>query len=133
VDYRLLCLIALVAWGVWGFLCKLATRTASDHNIVFWIALASLVPMVAYALTAPTRSEMRPALLPIAAGVLAGVATAAFYLALRRGPASVVVPISGMYILIPAVLGIILLKEPLSASHVVGMVFAGLAVLLLSR
>ncbi len=133
MDYRLLCLIALLAWGGWGFLCKLATQTASDQNIVLWTSLASLLPMVAYALTAPTRSEMKPSALPIAAGILAGIATAAFYLALRRGPTSVVVPISGMYILIPAALGIVLLKEPLNPSHVVGMVFAGLAVVFLSR
>ena len=133
MDYRLHCLIALVSWGVWGFSCKLATRTTSDQNIVLWTSLAGLVPMVTHALTAPTRGEMKPALLPIAAGVLAGVATTAFYLALRRGPASVVVPISGMYILIPAVLGIILLREPRSVSRVIGVVFAGLAVFLLSR
>jgi len=132
MDYRLLCIIAFVAWGLWSFLSKVATRTASDHNVAFWTTFSGFLPIVAYALTARTRSEMRPSVLPVVAGVLAGIATVAFYLALRRGPASVVVPLSGMYILVPALLGFVLLKEPLTVTHVLGLGFAGLAVLFLS-
>lgn len=132
MDYRLLCIVALVAWGLWSFLSKIATKTSSDHNVAFWTTLAGFLPIVAYSLTARTRSEMRPSVLPVVAGVLAGIATVAFYLALRRGPASVVVPLSGMYILLPAVLGFIILKEPLTVTHVLGLGFAGLAVLFLS-
>jgi len=40
--------------------------------------------------------------------------------------------LSGMYILVPAVLGFIFLKEPLTVTHVLGLSFAGLAVLFLS-
>ncbi len=132
MDYRLLCLVALVAWGLWSFLSKIATKTSSDHNVAFWTTFAGFLPIVAYSLTARTRSEMRPSVLPIIAGVLAGVATVAYYLALRRGPASVVVPLSGMYILLPAVLGVVFLKEPLTVTHVLGLGCAGLAVLFLS-
>jgi len=132
MDYRLLRLVALVAWSLWSFLSKIATKTSSDHNVVFWTTLAGFLPIVAHSLTAPTRSEMKPSLLPVVAGVLAGIATVAYYLALRRGPASVVVPLSGMYILVPAVLGLILLKEPLTVTHVLGLGCAGLAVLFLS-
>ncbi|MBM3315421.1 multidrug transporter, partial [candidate division WOR-3 bacterium] len=51
----------------------------------------------------------------------------------RRGPASVVVPLSGMYILVPAVLGFIFLRERVTVPHVLGLVCAGLAVFCLSR
>jgi drug/metabolite transporter (DMT)-like permease len=37
-----------------------------------------------------------------------------------------------MYILLPAVMGFILLKEPLTVTHVLGLGCAGLAVLFLS-
>jgi uncharacterized membrane protein len=42
------------------------------------------------------------------------------------------VPLSGMYIIVPAVLGYIVLKEQLTLTHLLGLVCAGLAVLFLS-
>jgi uncharacterized membrane protein len=69
----------------------------------------------------------------LGAGLAYGLALVFFFVALRRGPASVVVPLSGMYILIPAVLGFIFLKEQVTVSHILGLVCAGLAVFFPSR
>jgi transporter family protein len=133
VDYRLLCLVAFACWGVWGWLSKLASAHTAPAGIALWATLASLVPIAAFALAVATRAELRPSPLAAVAGLLAGVATVAFYLALGRGPASVVMPLTGMYILVPAVLGIILLREPVTVFRVLGLACAGLAVFFLSR
>ena len=69
----------------------------------------------------------------LGAGLAYGLALVFFFIALRRGPASVVVPLSGMYILIPAVLGFIFLKEHVTVPHILGLVCAALAVFFLSR
>ena len=132
MDYRLLCVIALVCWGGWGFVSKLATQSASPASLALWATVASLVPIAAFALTVG-RTELRPTPLVALSGLLAGIATLAFYLALARGPASVVVPLTGMYILVPALLGIVLLREPVTLTRVLGMASAALAVFLLSR
>jgi uncharacterized membrane protein len=65
--------------------------------------------------------------------VAAGVASVLFYVAIRKGPASVVMPLTGMYILIPALLGFIFLKEPPTVTHILGLACAGLAVFFLTR
>jgi len=133
MDYRLLCLVALLAWGGWGWLSKLAAVRTSPAGIALWATVASILPIAAFAFAAADRAALRPAPLALAAGLLAGVATVAFYLALGRGPASVVFPLTGMYILIPAVLGLILLREPLTIMRLLGMACAALAVFFLSR
>ncbi len=133
MDYRILCIVALAFWGVWGYLSKVATTTDPPGTFAFWATLASLVPIVAFALATAPKHGLKVTPLMLIAGLCAGVATVAFYLALSKGPASVVLPLTGMYILIPAVLGIVILKEQLTLPRIIGLLFAGLAVVLLSR
>jgi transporter family protein len=132
LDYRLLSLVALGCWGIWGYLSKVMSKSMPAEAIAFWATIASLVPIGAFALVGGTGRWARPSPGILVAGALAGVATVAFYLALRRGPASVVMPLTGMYILIPAILGFVVLKEPVTITHVLGLVCAGLAVLFLA-
>jgi transporter family protein len=134
MDYRLISAVALVFWGAWGWLSKLATRDSSDSSIALWATVASLLPILTFALATSDRGAgLKPTWLIIGAGLAAGIATVAFYAALSRGPASVVVPLTGMYIVIPALLGMVLLREPLTLFRVLGLACAGLAVFFLSR
>ena len=133
MDYRLLSLLALVCWGAWGFATKLVSRSQPAEGIAFWSTLASMLPVTLFALAAGANRWIRPAPLAVASGLAAGVASVLFYVAIRKGPASVVMPLTGMYILIPALLGFIFLKEPLTVTHVLGLTCAGLAVFFLTR
>lgn len=132
MDYRLLSVFALVLWGAWSFLAKIVSSSVPPQSLAFWSTLATVVPVTVFALTDGTGKWTRPNPLALGAGLAYGLALVFFFIALRRGPASVVVPLSGMYILVPAVLGFILLKEPLTVTHVLGLTCAGLAVLFLS-
>jgi bacterial/archaeal transporter family protein len=132
MDYRLLSVFALVLWGTWGFLAKIISSSVSPQSLAFWSTVATVVPVAVYALTDNTGKWTRPHPMALGAGLAYGLALVFFFIALRRGPASVVVPLSGMYILVPAVLGFIFLKEPLTVTHVIGLSCAGLAVLFLS-
>jgi transporter family protein len=133
VDYRLLSLFALLCWGLWGFATKLVSRGQPAEAVAFWSTLASMLPITLFALGGGAGRWVRPAPLALASGLAAGVASAFFYAAIKRGPASVVMPLTGMYILIPALLGFIFLKEPPTVAHVLGLACAGLAVFLLTR
>jgi len=132
MDYRLLSVFALVLWGTWGFLAKIISSSVSPQSLAFWSTIATVVPVAVFALTDGTGKWTRPNPTALGAGFAYGLALVFFFIALRRGPASVVVPLSGMYILVPAVLGFIFLKEPLTVTHVLGLSCAGLAVLFLS-
>ncbi|HSR10183.1 MAG TPA: EamA family transporter [Thermodesulfobacteriota bacterium] len=56
-----------------------------------------------------------------------------YYTAIARGPLSVVIPIFNLNLVIPAVLGFIFLNEPVTMSKIFGLIFACLAVILLTR
>ena len=56
-----------------------------------------------------------------------------YYAALDRGPISVVIPIFSLNLIIPAILGFIFLNEPVTTSKILGLIFACLAVVLLTR
>jgi uncharacterized membrane protein len=56
-----------------------------------------------------------------------------YYTAIARGPVSVVIPIFNLGMFIPAVLGFIFLNEALTVSKVLGLCFACVALVLLSR
>ncbi len=133
MDYRLLSVFALVLWGAWGFLAKTISDRVPPQGLAFWSSVATIVPVAVFALTDRTGRWVRPHPLAIGSGIAYGLALVFFFLALRRGPASVVVPLSGMYILVPAVLGFVFLKEHLSVAHGLGLACAALAVFLLSR
>jgi transporter family protein len=133
MDYRLLSVFALVLWGTWGFFAKTISNSVSPQALAFWSTIATVVPVAVFALTDSTGKWTRPHPMALGAGLAYGLALVFFFIALRRGPASVVVPLSGMYILIPAVLGFIFLKEQVTVSHVLGLVCAALAVFFLSR
>ncbi len=133
MDYRLLSVFALVLWGTWGFFAKTISNSVSPQGLAFWSTIATVVPVAVFALTDSTGKWTRPHPMALGAGLAYGLALVFFFVALRRGPASVVVPLSGMYILIPAVLGFIFLKERVTVTHILGLVCAALAVFFLSR
>jgi transporter family protein len=56
-----------------------------------------------------------------------------YYTAIARGPLSVVIPIFNMNLIIPAVLGFLFLNEPMTVSKILGLIFASLAVIFLTR
>jgi transporter family protein len=132
VDYRILSILALVLWGAWGYMSKVLTRSGPTGVLAFWASLAGVLPIAAFTAATGTLRWHRLAPAGIVAGLLAGIATTCFYFALRRGPASVVVPLTGMYIIIPALLGYVFLKEPLTLKHALGLGCAVLAVVLLA-
>ena len=92
-----------------------------------------MLPVTLFAVFSRASRWVRPAPLALASGVAAGVASVLFYVAIKKGPASVVMPLTGMYILIPAFLGFIFLREPPTVTHILGLVCAGLAVFFLTR
>ena len=61
------------------------------------------------------------------------VGVVAFYTALSRGPASVVVPIFAMNFAVASLLGIVFLGEGMTVSRVVGLLLAIGSIILLTR
>ncbi len=65
-------------------------------------------------------------------GLVSLIAILGFYKALKIGPASVVVPLTNMYVIFPVLYGFIFLKETINTTRVLGIIFAVLATIFLS-
>lgn len=137
-----------VAWAVLGMvgystvtlMVKLATRTG-DLNAFAVLAIATTMVAVAAVLNAwlggsfvGTGADfLKPgALYAYAAGTALTVAVGSLFKGLSLGPASVVVPVYGMFIVGGAVLGVLVLGEPMTAKRALGMLLAITGVLLVA-
>jgi bacterial/archaeal transporter family protein len=138
-----------VAWAVLGMvgystvtlMVKLATRTG-DLNAFAVLAIATTMVAVAAVLNAwlggsfvgKTGADfLKPgALYAYAAGTALTVAVGSLFKGLSLGPASIVVPVYGMFIVGGAVLGVLVLGEPMTMKRALGMLLAVAGVLLVA-
>jgi transporter family protein len=127
--------IALLVWGLWAFLPKLALRAFEPRSVLVWESLGSIIVGLTVLASLRFRVQTTPY------GVVAAVVTGScglggayfFLLALERGRASVVVPLTSLYPLITLGLSVVLLKERPSPANLLGIAFALVAVVLLSK
>jgi bacterial/archaeal transporter family protein len=138
-----------VAWAVLGMigyslvtvLVKLATRSGQFSSFLV-LAIATVIVSASAVSIAVLRGDLRAleardfttpsALWAYATGVALTVAVASLFRALSLGPASVVVPIYGMFIVGGALLGMIFFNEPPNLRKLVGIGLAALSVFLIA-
>ena len=131
-----LALGSLLLWGVWGFLAKIA----SDYLTARSAAAMQGLGVAAGTLVLLAFLRFRPDV-HVGGGVAAFLAGAALFLGIitfvwalgSGGKASVVVPMTAVYPVVTILLSVIILREQMAPVHVLGMGFALVAVVLLSR
>jgi bacterial/archaeal transporter family protein len=127
--------LALVVWGLWGYLPKQALATLDPRSVLVLEGLGGVLVAMALVVSSTGRIAVDRA------GMLAAVATGVcglggayfFLLALQRGKASVIVPYTSLYPLVTLALSVVLLRERPSPANLLGIAFAVAAVILLSR
>lgn len=133
-------LIGMAGYSTTTLLVKLAARTG-QIGVHAVLAIATTVVAIsawamAYAsgqLSSRLLTELTPATLyALATGAALTIAVSSLFRALALGPASVVVPIYGMFILGGAVLGITFLGEAFTFQKTVGLVLAIIGVVLVA-
>lgn len=133
-DWRVLSGIAILGWGLWGIMSKLALRELDWRVMLLVSSLASLPLALALGIGV---INFKPAwwnfLLAAIAGLGASGATLAFNRALQKGgSANVVVPLTSQYVLVIVLFSTIFLNEPLTWKRIVGIVAAIAAIVFLS-
>ncbi len=120
----------MAGYSLVTLLVKLATRTGEIDGFGILAIATGIVATSAIAIAlfggAYAGKEagdfLRPwALYAVATGIALAIAVASLFKALSMGPASVVVPIYGMFILGGAVLAVLFLDEPVTAKRAIGM------------
>lgn len=132
----LLALITMFAWGGWAIFAKLSTQTlAAETATLITYLSGSLILLLNYLRLNDGVNNIATTglLLAVGAGIASALGAITMYAALKSGQASIVTPISGLYFVVAAFLGIIFLEEPLSARKLVGISFAILSIVLITN
>jgi transporter family protein len=131
IWYALLCIFW---WGLWGFLSKIGSVTASPLQMQILFTLGMLP--VAAAMVLQVRGKLDRNRAGVTYGLLCGVATGigtlGYYAALRTQDASVVTPVTGLFPLLTVLLAFFVLRERLNNVQMAGMALALASIVILS-
>ena len=141
MSYVAWALLGMVGYSIVTLLVKLATRTG-DFNAWAVLAIATGIVMpsvMTYAILSgafvgktPADFTRPGALFAYACGIALTIAVGSLFKGLSLGPASVVVPIYGMFIIGGAVLGVLFLGEAVTVKKVAGLALCVLGVYLVA-
>jgi len=139
-SYVLWALLGMVGYSFTTLFVKLAERSGSASVYMVLAVTTTIVSIVAIAIVA-MRGELKPLLLElerppllwaIAGGIALTIAVSSLFHALSLGPANVVVPIYGMFIVGGSLLGILFLGEPMPWQKIAGLIAAAIGVILIA-
>lgn len=128
-------LLTALLWGVWGFEAKLLVDRASPHAGQVLFTFGMVVPLAVVLLSKRRFQGERPRrgmFFAFLTGLLGGGGNVAFYMALKGGSASTVVPLTSLSPLVTVLVGVVFLKERMKACQYGGLALALVAIYLLS-
>ena len=125
---------ALLVWGVWGALPKLASRHLDPKSILVYESLGALLVGLAVLARMDFKPQVHSAgiALSVATGAAGFIGTLLFLHAISKGKASVVVTITALYPLVVIAISHVFLGEYITLKQGIGMAFALVALVLLS-
>lgn len=129
-----LALLSLTAWGVSGFLSKLASDRITPGSMQVLFTIGTLPLLLAAWRCAQGNLAKHPvgAALAIATGVLTAGGNFSSFAALRAGQASLVTPLIALFPIVTCALAAVSLRERMSRCQYAGVVLALASILLLS-
>jgi transporter family protein len=139
-SYVLWALLGMAGYSLMTLFVKLAERSGSVSTYMVLAVSTTIVSIFAILIVA-WRGELKallfeletpPLLWAIAGGLALTVAVSSLFHALSLGPANIVVPIYGMFIVGGALLGVLVLSEAMPWHRVIGLIAAVVGVVLIS-
>lgn len=139
-SYVLWALLGMAGYSFTTLFAKLAERSGAVSTYMVLAVSTTIVAIVAIAIVV-MRGEFRallfdldraPLTWAIAGGIALTIAVSSLFHALSLGPANVVVPIYGMFIIGGSLLGVLFLGEPMTWNKIVGLIAAVAGVVLIS-
>jgi bacterial/archaeal transporter family protein len=128
-------LAAMLVWGLWAFLPKIALQSMQPHSVIFYEAFGSLcvsMPVLIFHLKGKLQKDVRALGIISASSALTVIAIMCYFYALKHGPVAVVVTMTAMYPVISLVLARIFFKERLNKIQLAAVGMAMLSIVLLA-
>ena len=135
-SWLVLTLAAVALWGLWGFLAKVASDYLNPRSAAAIQGIGVVVVTLGILGFMRFKPEFHlgGALAAFLAGAALWIGIIAFVFALSQGgKASIVVPMTALYPVVTIGLSVAILKEQITPTTGLGIVFALIAVVLLSR
>ncbi|MGD0224089.1 MAG: DMT family transporter [Terriglobia bacterium] len=130
--YSILCVLC---WGGWALLSKLGSREIPPETMQFLFTVGALPVGVALLLARRFKLEKSKKGISYAVlnGILSGIGGLTLFAAYHtNGNTSLITVATSLYPTITVVLAVLVLRERLSATQALGLVFAGAAIVLFS-
>lgn len=128
-------LVALVCFGLWGFLPKIAVRYLSPRSALVYEALGVVTVGCIVLLTVGKgiSTDVKGIVPAVLTGIFGTLGFLCFLYAVNVGSVSVVATLTALYPAITIVLAVIFMKESVTLRQMAGIGLAILSVILLSR
>ncbi|MFC1911778.1 EamA family transporter [Chloroflexota bacterium] len=136
MNYLPLAITAMVCLGIHYFLVKLLSKYVPGAVLALLGSLVVVPALFAYIYSTgtPVIPEQKIYLVyALLISIPLAIAVLTLYMAIDKGPLSVVMPIYGLNTMLTALLGILILRESVNVERVIGVVSAIAAIVLLSR
>jgi len=119
-------LFALIVWGVWGFLPKLATRYIEPRSVLVFQTIGSILVTIVILATIDFKPELhtKGVTLAIVTGIIGTLGTASFLYSIAKGKASIVVTMTALYPIITIILSLLILKESITIKQGIAIILA---------
>lgn len=125
---------ALVAWGFWSFLPKLALQSMKPHSVVFYESLGNLITAIPVFIL--LRGRLIRSRIGISISAFVSVMTVGafllYFFALHHGPVATVVTVTALYPIIVLLMARIFLKEKLNRIQMAAVALAVCSIYLLA-
>ena len=135
-QWLLFSILTILLWGVWGTISKAISDEIDTYmnQILFTLGLVPLFLFVLRSRRLSVRNNRKRGIFfAFLTGILGGTGNIAFFHSLSLGgKASAVVPITGLSPLVSVLLGLVVLRERMSVTQIVGAGVALVAIYLLS-
>jgi transporter family protein len=130
-------ILAIFGWGIRMFLTKLSSNRIGQVA-VFWDILSYSIVVIIYSLIvfkAPNvfNVDRKGILIGVLTGVFGAAGLIGFYYLVSKAEVSTIVPIISLYPAIAIILGLVFLRESITVTKVLGIIFSLVAIYLLNR
>jgi transporter family protein len=132
INWRLLIVIYILLAGVWGTLVKVASDRLNPLTISFVVSTSAWLTVAAVALPRLDFQNKTGVWIAAVCGLMGGFLVIIFYTVLKQAPASVVIPVSTLYVLVTVVLSYLFLGEAITTKQLAGIVLGLVSIYLLT-
>ncbi len=125
-------LFALFFWGIWGFLTKIGAEKVPWQTTMIYFGVCTIIIAFIGGPNLSLKTFDGYHLASLAAGVAVALGYLYFFIAISRGSASNVIPLTSLYVAVSSILAFLILAEPLTLKKMLGIICAIAAMFLLA-